>query len=83
LDVQTFLHHEQHVQAAAQAAVAENLKKHHIRLYSGFASFDDPHTLRVSSPAGETTISGDVILIATGSRPARPSSFPFGPPQRL
>ena len=80
LDVQTFLYRERYVQAASQTAVAENLKKHNIRLYSGFASFDDPHTLRVSSPAGETTISGDVILIATGSRPARPSSFPFDHP---
>ena len=80
LDVQTFLYRERFVQAAAQTAVVENLKKHHIDLYSGFASFDDPHTLKVSSPAGETTISGDVILIATGSRPARPSSFPFDHP---
>jgi len=80
LDVQTFLYRQRHVQAAAQNAVAANLEKHHIRLYSGFASFDDPHTLRIESPSGETTISGDAILIATGSRPVRPPSFPFDHP---
>ncbi|HVN54391.1 MAG TPA: Si-specific NAD(P)(+) transhydrogenase [Anaerolineaceae bacterium] len=80
LDVQTFLYRERHVQNAAQTAVAENLKKHHIRLYSGLASFDDPHTLRVSSSSGETTISGDIILISTGSRPVRPPAFPFDQP---
>jgi NAD(P) transhydrogenase len=80
LDVQTFLYRERHVQAAAQNAVAANLEKHHIRLYQGFASFDDPHTLRIDSPTGATTISGDVILIATGSRPVRPPSFPFDHP---
>src|SRR5512135_1310394 len=49
LDVQTFLHRERRVQAAAQNAVAANLEKHHIQFYSGFASFDDPHTLRITS----------------------------------
>ena len=77
LDVQTFLHRERRVQSAAQSAVAANLQKHHIRLFSGLASFEDPHTLKVSSPAGDTTIRGDVILIATGSRPVRPPAFPF------
>ncbi len=80
LDVQTFLFRERHVQAAAQNAVGANLEKHHIQLYQGFASFDDPHTLRIDSPSGTTTISGDVILIATGSRPVRPPSFPFDHP---
>ena len=80
LDVQTFLYRQRHVQTAGQDAVAANLERHHIRLYSGFASFDDPHTLRIDSPSGETTISGAVILIATGSRPVRPPSFPFDHP---
>ncbi len=75
VDVQTFLYRERHVQAAARNAVAANLVKHGIDLYQGFASFEDPHTLRIDSPSGTVTISGDVILIATGSRPFRPASF--------
>ncbi len=80
LDVQTFLYRERHVQAAGENAVAANLEKHGIDLYRGFASFDDPHTLRIDSPTGTMTISGDVILIATGARPVRPPSFPFDHP---
>lgn len=80
LNLQAFLYRERHVQAAAQNAVAANLEKHHIRLYVGAGSFDDAHTIRVSSASAETAISADVILIATGSRPVRPPSFPYEHP---
>ena len=80
LDVQTFMHHERHVRTAVQTAVALNLERHHIHRYTGCASFDDPHSVRIASDPGQVIIAGDVILIATGSRPVRPPSFPFDHP---
>ena len=80
LNVQTFLHHERQVRVAAQSAVAQNLERHHIHHYAGCASFADPHTIRIASDPGQIVITGDVILIATGSRPLRPALFPFHHP---
>jgi len=80
LDIQTFMYHEREVRVAAQTGVALNLEHHQIHRYSGLASFDDQHTVRIAFNPGEITITGDVILIATGSRPFRPASFPFHHP---
>jgi NAD(P) transhydrogenase len=50
--------------------------------YTGFASFVDSHTLAVKQDTGSAvTLSGDVFLIATGSRPHRPANFPFEDPR--
>jgi NAD(P) transhydrogenase len=80
LDIQTFMYHEREVRTAVQAGVALNIERHHIHRYAGVASFDDAHTIRIESFPGEITISGDVILIATGSKPVRPPIFPFDHP---
>jgi NAD(P) transhydrogenase len=80
LDVQTFMFHERQVRTAVQTSVALNVERHNIHRYSGFGSFDDPHTIRVTSDPGEIIITGDVILIATGSSPLRPATFPFHHP---
>jgi len=81
LDIQTFMYRERRVQSAQQAEVAANMERHHVQVYTGLASFADAHTVCIRSQAGETTITGDVILIATGSRPVRPPSFPFQHPK--
>ena len=48
----------------------------------GPASFVDPHTIAVRpADAPEVQLRGDVILIATGSRPYRPPGFPFDDPR--
>jgi NAD(P) transhydrogenase len=80
LEIQTFMYHEREVRTAVQSGVALNIERHRIHRYSGTASFDDAHTIRVASFPGEITIGADVILIATGSRPVRPPLFPFDHP---
>ena len=80
LDIQTFMYHEREVRTAVQSGVALNIERHHIHRYAGMASFDDAYTIRIASFPGEITIQGDVILIATGSRPVRPPIFPFDHP---
>lgn len=49
-----------------------------VTVIEGAASFIDPNTLRVENARGEVTeISGDKILIATGTRPIRADNIPF------
>lgn len=73
-----FLYREQQVVQTERARISDNLKRHKVHLYNGFASFVDEHTVEVrpqhSSPA---YLRGDVALIATGSHPHHPDNFPF------
>ena len=61
--------------------VAVNLDQHGVRRYVGRAAFVDPHTISIACDPGEVTITGDVILIATGARPVRPAAFPWHHPR--
>jgi NAD(P) transhydrogenase len=62
--------------------IAWNLDRHRVTVFSGTASFADPHTVRVQRDGQpDQVITGDAILIATGSRPHRPSWIPFGEPE--
>jgi NAD(P) transhydrogenase len=75
------MYQERQVQTAAQSKVAVNLDQHGVRRYVGRATFVDPHTIGIACDPGEVTISGDVILIATGARPVRPAAFPWHHPR--
>src|SRR6516165_10831244 len=80
--VRDFLAHERIVKENERARIMENLKRHHISLYMGTASFVDPHTITVKpNRCPEFRLQGDVILIATGSFPYRPPDFPFHDPR--
>jgi NAD(P) transhydrogenase len=78
LTVADFMHHKDAVVEAERGKEAQNLAAHKIELIRGSAAFEDPHTLAVTGPDGSAErISGDIILIATGSRPHRPKEIPF------
>ena len=55
------------------------LMRNRIDLYTGHARFSDPHTLVVENDddAEHTTVSGDYVVIATGTKPARPEGIEF------
>jgi NAD(P) transhydrogenase len=58
--------------------IHRNLKRHGIQLATGTASFVDAHTLKIVAPdGGERRVTGQIILIAVGSRPVRPPGFPW------
>lgn len=57
--------------------ITDNLARHGVTVLHGTARFEDAHRLRIDDRA---TVSADVILIATGSRPHRPAFIPFGEP---
>ena len=75
-----FLHRKQLVVESERARINQNLERHKVDRYQGFASFENTHTVRVGG-ASPATLEGGTILIATGSRPHRPSNFPFSDPR--
>ena len=77
MSVADFMHREHIVVANERRIIENNIQRHKINLIHGEASLQDAHTVRVTSSDGETEISGDIILIATGSSPFHPPNIPF------
>ncbi|MBZ5644269.1 MAG: Si-specific NAD(P)(+) transhydrogenase [Acidobacteriia bacterium] len=78
LTVQGFMHRKDAVVSAERLKIATNLAAHKIELIHGTATFEDAHTINVADPRGATrTLRGEMILIATGSKPHRPPEIPF------
>ncbi len=84
VNVRDFMARERYICDTERARIQANLKRHKVRVYSGMASFVDPHTVAIK-PHGspEIRIRGEKILIATGSSPYRPPIFPFHDPRVL
>ncbi|WP_395306978.1 Si-specific NAD(P)(+) transhydrogenase [Mycobacterium sp. AMU20-3851] len=59
--------------------VRSQLMRNRVELYVGHARFIDPHTVHVEDPgrAERVTVSGRHIVIATGTKPARPGGVEF------
>jgi NAD(P) transhydrogenase len=78
LTVADFMHHKDAVVEAERAKETQNLVAHNIVLVRGTAIFEDAHTIAVATPGGQSErLAGEIILIATGSRPHRPREIPF------
>jgi NAD(P) transhydrogenase len=78
LTVQGFMHRKDAVVSAERLKIASNLAAHKIELVRGAGQFVDAHTVKaVDSHGTERLLRGNVILIATGSRPHRPPEIPF------
>jgi NAD(P) transhydrogenase len=82
LTVHDFMHHEREVVEMERRRILKNLELHKIVYVEGPAAFEDAHTVVVSN---ETTtngsrarrLRGEIILIATGSKPHRPAEISF------
>jgi NAD(P) transhydrogenase len=80
--VRDLMTREQLVRGNERARILKNLQRHDVALYTGAASFVDPHTIAVRPADGpETRLRGEFILIATGSRPFRPPGYHFDDPR--
>ena len=77
MSVADFMHREKMVVENERHIIQNNIQRHGITLLHGEASFKDAHTVCVSTADGDTDISGDFILIATGSSPYHPPDIPF------
>ena len=73
------------VAGSMSEAVRKNLDRHGIELVTGRATLGADRTVVVGSSPGDPgrVLSGDVILIATGSRPFHPPGIPFDDPDVL
>ena len=79
--VRDLLYRERLVAETERQRVRRNLQRHNVVLFQGHASLLDPHTVAVrrGNGAGET-LTGDVILVATGSHPNRPRDLQLSHP---
>src|ERR1700746_384380 len=76
LTVHDFMHHEREVVEMERRRILKNLELHKIELIRGQATFEDAHTVIVAD-GGVRRLHGEVILIATGSKPHRPPEIAF------
>jgi NAD(P) transhydrogenase len=77
LTVNDFMHHEREVVEMERQRILKNLALHQIELISGQAAFEDAHTVVVSGSDGTRRLRGEIILIASGSKPHRPPEIAF------
>ncbi|ASW56862.1 Si-specific NAD(P)(+) transhydrogenase [Plantactinospora sp. KBS50] len=68
----------QHVIGREIDVIRSQFARNHVRLLSGTARFTAPHTVGITDDAGRTsTVTAEKVIIATGTRPARPDSVDF------
>src|SRR5215472_4526452 len=67
----------QHVIKTEIDVTLAQLSRNNVETWFGVASFLDPHTIRVESIRGTSDYSADVIVIATGTKPAVSPKVPF------
>jgi NAD(P) transhydrogenase len=68
----------QHVIGREIDVIRSQLARNRVRLITGTGRFHDPHTIAVADDAGrETKVTADKIIVATGTKPARPDSVDF------
>jgi NAD(P) transhydrogenase len=67
----------QHVIGREIDVIRSQLTRNHVQMLTGTARFGDPHTVFVTSDGSERKATAEKIVIAVGTRPARPSSVEF------
>lgn len=75
--IQDFLYRKNFVIETMEQEVLKNFQRHKVDVFQGLGSFVDAHTIRVSGDDGDQDITGDYILIATGSYPFHPDNIDF------
>ena len=73
LTVHDFMHHEREVVEMERRRILKNLELHKIEYIQGQAAFEDAHTVAI----GSRKLTGQIILISTGSKPNRPAEISF------
>ncbi|MCU1245145.1 MAG: Soluble pyridine nucleotide transhydrogenase [Acidobacteria bacterium] len=77
ISVADFMYRKQIVVEREWRQIDENLRRHRVDRYAGHARFLSPNRVEVESALGRQVLEAEVILIATGSSPVRPSVVPF------
>lgn len=82
--VEDLMRHERAVKASESQQMRTLLDRYGVMVFHGTGRFLDPHTIRVehpTPPGGFTDLRAEKIIIAIGSKPVRPSVFPFEHPR--
>lgn len=78
LSTPKLLGHAHNVSQYEEGIVRRYFERYKIDIIEGFAAIEDRWTTRVTRPDGQVQmVRGKNILIATGSRPRRPTDVPF------
>lgn len=78
IDAENFLHHFHNVRSRERDRIARNMLRHHVDVVHGTASFLDANTVTISRQDGTTqNLAAEKILIATGTSPHHPSTYPW------
>jgi NAD(P) transhydrogenase len=77
LTIKDFMYRERKVVKKERRMIVEHIQEHKISLLHGEGSLRDKNTVLVKSSKEEKEISGEIILIATGSSPHHPPDIPF------
>jgi len=78
LTIADLMRRQQDVVEMERAIVRTNMERHNVEIFQGVARLVDAHTVSFLKPDGtEGEVTGDIILIATGSSPFRPAGIPF------
>jgi NAD(P) transhydrogenase len=72
-----FMYRKQLVVESEWQRIDDNLRRHKVDRFSGSARFLSAMQIEVNGPSGATVLDGEIILIATGSSPHRPSNVLF------
>ncbi|HJQ18880.1 MAG TPA: Si-specific NAD(P)(+) transhydrogenase [Gemmatimonadaceae bacterium] len=76
ITISDFMYRERAVVEATWALIDENLRRHNVTMLQGAAKFAGPNAVDVSRFGQPTRrVTGDVILLATGSHPQQPTGF--------
>ncbi len=75
--LQELMHRKDTVIQRQMEVIADHLTKNNIDVVYGKASFKDEHTLTVQNAERDVDYCGDVIVVATGSKPHHPDGLDF------
>jgi NAD(P) transhydrogenase len=77
LSIKDFMYRERTVVEKEREMIEGTIRRHNISLIHGEASLKDRYTVHIKSSKSAKDISGEIILIATGSSPRHPPEFTF------
>jgi NAD(P) transhydrogenase len=77
LSIKDFMYRKRTVVNNERKLIEQTVRRHNISVIHGAGSLKDVHTVNVKSSNGEKDISGQIIMIATGSSPFHPLEIPF------
>jgi NAD(P) transhydrogenase len=79
ITVDDFTYRERLVVQRELEIINESLDRYRIEVFQALGRFLDPHTVALCGPDGgvQASMTGDFIVIATGSSPNRPPDVPF------